>query len=199
MSQINLLLVVFRVSMLFSVAFTTLGCGGDTGSGPTNPSVWPTDGVIKLNCTILRRDSIQKWVERGWTHPDSADRIRVLLLQTMISDSSRVACTPGKDFLNVRPNARLELTTDTTCVGLTVTGSTIFSNAYVGFKMLEISNPDGTLKDFDYVSFRPYKKYAPFISYEIKIVSIPGKKGINKLLSETADPCPHYCDGIELD
>ncbi len=191
--------------MLFPVlAFILAACNpGEDKKAEESPesSVSAAPASFKMNCVILRKSQIQSWVDRGWTNPGNPDSlIRKILLQFYSANGNeagnnmQLLATPGKNYLNVYPAGQHILEIDTTCTAMTVTGATIFGNNYADFSMLGITKADGTLKDFDFIRFKPARDWPPFINFKMEIVKLVGtQETITPLAKDGTDPCPLYC------
>lgn len=182
-NRIYLLLLV-----AFTVVFSLYSCKGkDQGK---------QDTTFKMNCVTLTKADIQKWVDKGWTKPDNPDRIKVLLFQFFSQDPSKMynnmqlIAYPGSSGTNVIMEGKTTLKIDSTCVAKAFTSETIIANNSFNFDSLKITNPDGSLNDFDFIRLRPANDYPPYINFQVEIVRV----GVTETVSSRGtDPCPPYC------
>ena len=151
-----------------------------------------------LNCVTLSRDQVQTWVTNGWTKPDSATRIRELLLQfytgnpAIINSDMRLIAYPAINNTNIYIKGEQIMTIDTTCKGIKLTGPVIFGNNEANIDSLKILKPDGTLKEFDFIRFTPelYPKDQRYICFKIEVVN---KGRVDEGSGGGSLPCPPYC------
>ncbi len=154
--------------------------------------------VFTVNCVTLSRQQVQTWVANGWTRPDSATRIKQLLLQfyssnpAMLNSNMDLLVYPAINSSNIYTKGEQVMAIDTACKGLKITGPVIFGNNMANFDSLKIVNPDGTLKKFDFIRFVPrlYSKDTRYICFSIEVV-IDGR--VDEVFGDGSLPCPPYC------
>ena len=159
---------------------------------------------FQMNCVRLTSQQVQVWVDSGWTKPENADRIRALLFQfysesgAQAAENMQLTVYPGKNWSNVKAEGRANLSIDTTCVALKPSGKTIFANNVVDIRALNILKPDGTLKDFDFIRFRPVQKGDEYIVFEVEVVKVIEEKETYLFKGDTY-PCPPHCPPVETE
>ncbi|MES1197943.1 MAG: hypothetical protein ABUL41_01545 [Chitinophagaceae bacterium] len=154
---------------------------------------------FQMNCVILERSQVQAWVDSGWTNPANQSAImKKILLQFYSDDASNAATNmqlrsfPGKTYTDIYAGGKNTLKIDTTCTALMLSGPASLSNNYISIADLDILNPDGTLKAFDFIRFRPVKKFPPYINFDVEVVQIVAQQE-TILKSKGTDPCPPIC------
>ena len=192
-------ITVFLVCMLTVIFFAA--CKNDKKGNDKKDSPESFGATtFKMNCVKLERSQIQVWVDSGWTNPaNSATLTKKILLQFYTADASNAGSNmqlmayPGKTYTNVYSNGLTYLNIDTTCTALTLTGTASLSNNYINFAGLDITKPDGTLKEFDFIRLRPVKNYPPYINFDIEVVTIPAVGPETTNAAGKTDPCPTIC------
>jgi hypothetical protein len=198
-NKLNSGIIKFSIFLLSLTLFLS-NCKNESNDS-TNSKTYNSN--FRINCVTLAKSQIQAWVDSGWTNPTN-DTIKYLILQLLTpepavaEENMQLICYPAKDYTKSFPKGEKILAIDTNCVSLKLTDTTIFSNNYVRFRLLKLTNSDGTLKDFDFVRFRPVMKFSKYISYEMEVVRLVGIQKTEDILvrladRETADPCPPYC------
>jgi hypothetical protein len=190
------------VLVTLTLSFIITSCNNEdkkkTETTPLRQSGTGAEG-FQMNCVMLTRAQVQAWVDSGWTKPGSADEIKDIILQFYSADASQMnsnlqlmgypAMTPD----NVKKGGLVTLADDKTCTAKSFTGPVLFGNNEVIINNLDILNPDGTLKEFDYIRFTPQQieKYSPYITFNIEVVT--GGQARAESGGGGSLPCPPYC------
>ena len=148
--------IIVFLACLFITGF--IACKNDKKDGGKTADA-AASATFKMNCVRLERSQIQVWVDSGWTNPaNPGSLMKKILLQFYTGDASNAGSNmqlmayPGKTYTSVYTNGLAYLNIDTTCTALTLTGPASLSNNYINFAGLGITKPDGTLKEFDFIS-----------------------------------------------
>ncbi|GEM_PF-1195723 len=190
---------------LFSLVLLALGsCKDDKRTAAEgSQSTQLTMEAFQMNCVIMTKAQVQKWVDSGWTNPANSNTlVKRILLQFYSANGGNAGknmqlyAIPSRTYTNVYLHGRETLQIDTTCTPVDLSGPVALANNYVGFSALGITNADGSLKDFDFIRFKPRvsQQYAPYLVFDVEVVKIVDSKE-TLLFSDTegTDPCPPYC------
>ena len=182
----------YLAAILFSALLFLAACkNGDAPDDEDKPS------EFKINCLMLSKAQVQVWVDSGWTKPDDQGRIKDLVFQfystkaSAVNKNLQLLCYPGESYTNVKDNGRTILAVDTSCKGKTYAGEVIIGNNVLSLDKLNIFNPDGTLKRFDFIRFTPEELYRPYINFKVEVI-IDGKPDVGGGDNGTL-PCPTHC------
>lgn len=202
----SLIAKIFIISVLF---ISMAGCQNDdkqkdtqnNGANQVNQA-GQTVNNLQMSCLKLTKAQVQAWVDSGWTNPGNPSTLMTrIMLQFYSGDADtdsnmQLISYPATSYTNVYVNGKAILEKDTSCVAMSVTGPVILANNFIGFKSLKITNPDGSLKDFSFIRFKPARTFAPYLNFEMEVVRIVGTK--EEILSaKGSDPCPPYCPDEE--
>jgi hypothetical protein len=185
------------LAYVFCAALISLGsCKEKSKSGDT--AMGASMEEFRMNCVTLTRAQVQAWVDSGWTKPAEPGKIRAILFQFYTPAGENAATNmsltayPGNTWANVKVSGRTNLTIDTTCTALKLTGKTILANNVANLNTLNILNADGTLKDFDFIRFRPVKVDGEYVSFAMEVVKVVGTQETS-LSKDDTYPCPPHC------
>ncbi len=184
--------------LAFLIITGFIGCKDNKKENDNSPYVQTGIAGFKMNCVILNKSQIQVWVDSGWTNPAYPNRIKTLLFQfytasgANASENMQLITYPGQNLMDVRMTGKANLTIDTSCTSLDLSGAAILANNSINIKDLKILNTDGTLKDFDFIRLRPVMGPGEYVSFEIEVVKRVEKKE-SILMKEATHPCPPYC------
>jgi len=149
---------------------------------------------LKVNCVILTKAQVQAWVDSGWTKP-GATQIKELVFQPFTTDVNGINANiqlivyPGQSSTDVKLYGKQELAIDTNCTGKRITGALTLGNLSMKFDSLKILNPDGTLKDFDFIRFVPAQDHPPYTNFNFEVIN----KGEVQLRDPGPSVCPPAC------
>lgn len=196
---IKYMLVLTTLSLTF--LFTACNNGEKKKTEPTTLSQAAPSGAaeFQMNCVMLSRAQVQAWVDSGWTKPGSSDEIKNIMLQFFSPDVAKSNSNmsligyPALAPDNVKQGGKVELQVDNTCTVQSFSGPVIFGNNEVLISNLDILNPDGTLKDFEFIRFTPQQttKFGQYMTFKVETVN----KGTAKLSGGDGGtfPCPPMC------
>ena len=192
-------LALFCIVPVFLLLFS---CNQEDKKGPDKQLELTATTGLKMNCVVLTRVQVQKWVARGWTDPTKPDSlIKKILLQFYTADAAngnnnmQLVTYPAKNYTTVYPQGEEVARIDSTCVAIQLTGKTTLGNNYISLKRLGILNPNGTLKEFSFIRFRPVQDrphFDNYVTFTVEVVQVAGDTETIMYSTET-DPCPHYC------
>jgi len=193
-------LLFSSILLLFFALLPVSSCkDGDEKSGDDKTVV--AGSGFKMNCVILTKKQIQRWVDSGWTKPGDPASIKTILLQFFTADPAginsnmQLVAYPGQTIMDVKLTGKEILAIDTTCVAKQLKDTVIFGNNRVNIADLKILEPNGTLNDFDYIRFIPSNGYPYYINFTIEVVRAAEKETIAGAYGRGSDPCPPYCAG----
>jgi len=182
------------ITVLLITGFIACNSGTEKES---SAGVSQTSG-FQMNCVILEKSQVQAWVDSGWTKPKDESAIKGLVFQfytgdaTLADKNMQLIVYPGQNFTDVKTGGKTILKIDTTCTQKTLSGPVIFANNVIYLAALDIFNPDGSLKDFDFIRFVPSTaKFNPYINFNIEIVKAGAETKV--LSGDGTEPCPPYC------
>jgi|SRR5436190_148528 len=197
----KILSLLFPGFLTFFIISSLLSCTGTDNKSEKNSLTDQSDTTkgLKLNCVILTKAQVQAWVDSGWTKPGA--QIKELVFQPFIADVNAINANmqlvvyPGQSSIDVKLYGKQELAIDTSCTGKRISGPLTLGNLSMKFDSLKILNPDGSLKDFDFIRFVPAQDHPPHINFNFEVV--------NKGEVQLRDPgpigcppacCPPYCN-----
>lgn len=190
----------FTLFLAIITVFVLTSCGG--GEKKKEPAVLKQSapeatGGFSMNCMMLTRAQVQAWVDSGWTKPGSSGQIQDLILQFYSEDAAKIGSDlqlmgyPGASPNDVHKGGVVYLQQDPSCTAVSISGPITLGNNEVILDKLGIFNPDGTLKEFEFIRFTPEqaKEYMPYITFKIEMVN----KGVAQSVDGGSYPCPPYC------
>jgi len=192
----KVLSVLFSFFLIFFIVAFVSSCN-DTDKQTGNQALVDqadTANGLKVNCVILTKAQVQAWVDSGWTKP-GATQIKELVFQPYTADVKSITTDlqlivyPGQTNTDIKIGGKQELSIDTSCTGKIISGPLVFSNLSMKFDSLKILNPDGTLKDFDFIRFVPAQDHLPYVNFNFEIV----QKAEILLRDPGPTGCPPYC------
>lgn len=154
--------------------------------------------TLYMSSQLLDSNTMNYWVSKGWTHPDSAKRNKFLLLQFYSSSAGNINNNmsligyPGKDMLSLGARKKAFLTEDPLIVKFTATDTVIVANNIANLDSLKLFDNQGHRK-YDLVRFIPYKDMYHYITFTVELV----RYGFDKIVVEKGtNPCPpcQYCN-----
>lgn len=185
-------IALFSLFLLITLSIFSCGSDDKKKDDPKDPEE-KAASKFKMNCVILTRAQIQKWVDSGWTAP-GPNKINKLVYQfysadpSGLKDNMQLVCYPGKSLTNVYGDGESIMGIDTQCTAKEFTGPVILANNSQNFDNLKITKADGTLEAFDFIRLIPEQKYPPYITFKTEVV-----REAKAILSADTWPCPKIC------
>ena len=152
------------------------------------------DSTFKMNCLVLRKAQVQKWVDSGWTQPGN-QKIKALLMQFSFStlnlnNAMRLTTFPGKSWWDVRLGGKTLLEIDTACVPVPFSGAVLGNNSIDLQPLNIIDSATGELGSFDFIRFKPKLDDHGYLVFDVEVVN----QGVT-VMFKVSNPCPpcQYC------
>jgi hypothetical protein len=146
-----------------------------------------------MYCRQLNKTDIQNsWVSKDWTRPGNANFITQLWFNVNKIDTKiQIDVNPMKSYDQFILGGGITLSRDTDC-SESLPANAEYVDNWVSFDSLHLTNPDGSLINFDLVRLTPSKDYPPYVNYKIEVISTAGGSD-NVLFKAVSYPCPPHC------
>jgi hypothetical protein len=144
-------------------------------------------------CRQLNKTDVQNsWVSKDWTRPGNANFITQLWFNVNKIDTKiQIDVNPMKSYDQVILGGQITLTRDTDC-SESLPSDAMYVDNWINFDSLHVTNPDGSLINFDLIRLTPAQDYPPYVNYKIDVISTTGGSDII-LFKAVSYPCPPHC------